>query len=118
MTEAPKSPTGDASAVLDDQGSHFLLLACRVRTGEAELHAEWADEIFVRTGSFTVFYGGTMSPGHPYGTRPGEIHSASMQGGQSQLLHPGDWMHVPAGVPHWAKLEPGQSTCYLVDKEK
>lgn len=117
-SEAEKSPTGESGQVLDDQGSHWLIMVYRARTGEAELHNEWADEIFVRNGTLTVVYGGTMSPQHPFGKRPGEFHSATMEGGQTQVLQTGEWMHIPAGVPHWIKLTPGQTSTYLVVKEK
>jgi hypothetical protein len=87
-------------------------------TGEAELHNEWADEILVRSGTLTVVYGGTMSPQHPFGKRPGEFHSSTMEGGTTQVLHAGELMHIPAGVPHWVKVAPGESSCYLVVKER
>jgi uncharacterized RmlC-like cupin family protein len=118
QTAAEQSPTGEAGQVLEDQGTSWLILVARARTGEAELHNEWADEIFVRAGTLTVVYGGTMSEKHPFGNRPGEFHSATMQGGTTQTLHTGEWMHIPAGVPHWVKLTPGESSTSLVVKEK
>jgi len=110
--------TGEAGQILDDQGSHSLIMVCRAHTGEAELHKEWADGIFVRTGTLTVVYGGTMAAQHPFGKRPGEFHSASMEGGKTQILHQGDVMHIAAGIPHWVKVTAGESSCYLVVKER
>ena len=117
-SEAEKSPTGEAGQILDDQSSHWLIMVYRAHTGEAELHNEWADEILVRSGTLTVVYGGTMSPQHPFGKRPGEFHSSTMEGGTTQVLHAGELMHIPARVPHWVKVAPGESSCYLVVKER
>jgi hypothetical protein len=44
QTAAEQSPTGEAGQVLEDQGTSWLILVSRARTGEAELHNEWADE--------------------------------------------------------------------------
>jgi len=104
--QAVASPTGDATQTLEDQGSNWMVLVVRVRTGE------------VRSGTMTVYYGGAMSEEHAFGPRIGEFHSASMEGGTAQVLHAGDLMHIPASVPHWVKIAPGDTVTYLVFKEQ
>jgi mannose-6-phosphate isomerase-like protein (cupin superfamily) len=116
--QAAASPTGDATQTLEDQGSNWIVLVVRAHTGEAEFHRDWSDEILVRSGTMTVFYGGTMSVQHAFGPRVGEFHSATMEGGTAQVLHAGDLMHIPASVPHWVKIAPGESASYLVFKEQ
>jgi uncharacterized RmlC-like cupin family protein len=116
--QAAASPTGDATQTLEDQGSNWIVLVVRAHTGEAEFHRDWSDEILVRSGTMTVFYGGTMSEEHAFGSRVGEFHSATMDGGTAQVLHAGDLMHIPASVPHWVKIAPGESASYLVFKEQ
>jgi uncharacterized RmlC-like cupin family protein len=115
---AAASPTGDATQTLEDQGSNWIILVVRARTGEAEFHRDWSDEILVRSGTMTVYYGGAMSEEHAFGPRVGEFHSATMEGGTAQVLHAGDLMHIPASVPHWVKIAPGDTASYLVFKEE
>jgi quercetin dioxygenase-like cupin family protein len=116
--QAAASPTGDATQTLEDQGSNYIVLVVRARTGEAEFHRDWSDEILVRSGTMTVYYGGAMSDEHAFGPRVGEFHSATMEGGTAQVLHAGDLMHIPASVSHWVKLSPGDTASYLVFKEE
>jgi mannose-6-phosphate isomerase-like protein (cupin superfamily) len=115
--QAEKAPNGDATQTIEDQGTNWIVLVYRAHTGEAELHKDWSDEILVRSGTMTVVYGGTMSPQHPFGSRLGEFQSDSITGGTTQVLHAGDLLHIPAGVPHWVKIAPGESASYLVFKE-
>ncbi|HEX4650615.1 MAG TPA: hypothetical protein VH250_03835 [Granulicella sp.] len=116
--QAAASPTGDASQTLEDQGSNWILLFVRAHTGEAEFHRDWSDEIFVRSGTMTVYYGGKMSDEHAFGPRVGEFRSATMEGGTAQVLRAGDLMHIPASVPYWVKLAPGDTASYLVFMEE
>jgi uncharacterized RmlC-like cupin family protein len=115
---AAASPTGDASQTLEDQGSNWILLVVCAHTGEAEFHRDWSNEIFVRSGTMTVYYGGAMSDEHAFGPRVGEFRSASMEGGTAQVLHAGDIMHIPASVPYWVKLAPGDTASYLAFMEE
>jgi hypothetical protein len=110
---AAASPTGDATQTLEDQGSNWIVLVARARTGEAEFHRDWSEEILVRSGTMTVYYGGAMSEEHAFGPRVGEFHSATMEGGTAQILHAGDLMHIPASVPLWVKIAPGDTATYL-----
>ena len=116
--QAAASPTGDATQTLEDQVSNWIVLVARARTGEAEFHRDWSEEILVRSGTMTVYYGGAMSEEHAFGPRVGEFHSASMEGGTAQVLHAGDLMHIPASVPHWVKIAPGDTASYLVFMEQ
>src|SRR5271163_1028466 len=110
--QAAASPTGDATQTLEDQGSNWIVLVARARTGEAEFHRDWSEEIQVRSGTMTVYYGGAMSQEHAFGPRVGEFRSATMEGGTAQVLHAGDLMHIPASVPHWVKIAPGDTASY------
>jgi mannose-6-phosphate isomerase-like protein (cupin superfamily) len=72
----------------------------------------------VKKGTITLVTGGTMQGEHPNGTAPGETLGTSIQGGKETLLHAGDIVHIPAGIPHQAKIAPGTTVTYLVFKEK
>ena len=74
-------------------------------------------KMIVEKGTLTVVYGGEMQQEQP-GTSPGESTGAGVTGGKEIVLHPGDILHIPAGIPHWVKLNPGVTTTYFVIKEK
>ncbi len=119
LTAAAKaSPTGAGIAPIDDFHTYNSILAVRVKTGEAELHKDWADQIIIEKGTVTLVTGGTLTGEHPVPNQPGEIRAAGIQGGTEVTLHPGDVVHIPAGLPHWVKLAPGAQTTYIVFKEK
>jgi hypothetical protein len=117
---AKASPTGLAIGRLEDYGNDYTLLVVRVRTGEAERHQFFGDQIVVRTGTITLVTGGTMQGEHPNNGpgRPGETLGSGIDGGKEVILHAGDIVHIPATIPHWIKLAPGTTTTYLVFKEK
>jgi mannose-6-phosphate isomerase-like protein (cupin superfamily) len=117
---AKTSPTGLAIGRLDDYGNDYTLLVVRIRTGEAEHHQFFADQIVVKTGTITLVTGGTMQQEHPNNGpgRPGETLGSGIDGGKEVVLHAGDIVHIPAGIPHWIKLTSGTTTTYLVFKEK
>jgi hypothetical protein len=115
-TEAAQaSPPGLGISRLDDFGNDYTLLVVRLRTGEAERHQFFADEV---KGSTTIVVGGTMQAEHASPGRPGETLGSSVAGGKDKVLHAGEVAHIPAGIPHWVKLAPGTATTYLVFKEK
>ncbi|MBS1801684.1 MAG: hypothetical protein JSS95_17875 [Acidobacteria bacterium] len=117
-TTAKATPTGFAMETLDDFGSARTLYIVRVHTGDAELHEGWADQMIITKGSAILVTGGTIKGSHTVPNQPGEVRGPSIEGGKEIVLHTGDTVHIPAGVPHWVKLAPGTSTTYLVFKEK
>jgi hypothetical protein len=117
---AKASPTGLAIGRLDDYGNDYTLLVVRTHTGEAERHQFWADQIVINKGTITLVTGGAMQGEHPNSgpAHPGETVGSGIQGGEEVILHAGDIVHIPAGIPHWVKVAPGTTTTYLVFKEK
>jgi mannose-6-phosphate isomerase-like protein (cupin superfamily) len=120
LETAKTSPTGLAIGRLEDYGNDYTLLVVRVRTGEAERHQLFADQMVIKTGTITLVTGGTMQGEHPNNGpgRPGETLGSGINGGKEVILHAGDIVHIPAGIPHWIKLSPDTTTTYLVFKEK
>jgi hypothetical protein len=118
LATAKAAPTGLATDIMDDYGNDRTLLVVRVHSGDAERHQLWADEMVVKKGTITLVTGGTMQGEHPNGSAPGETLGTSIQGGKETLLHAGDIVHIPAGIPHQAKIAPGTTVTYLVFKEK
>jgi mannose-6-phosphate isomerase-like protein (cupin superfamily) len=117
IATAKAAPTGFAVSALDEFSNARTLLVVRVHTGPAERHQLWADQMIVEKGTLTVVYGGEMQQEQP-GTSPGESTGSGVTGGKEIVLHPGDILHIPAGIPHWVKLNPGVATTYFVIKEK
>jgi hypothetical protein len=119
LTASAKNiPTGVATSGLDNFGTYTSMLIVRVRTGEAEQHQNWADQIIVQKGTLTLAYGGTITGEHALPNNPSELRGTGLTGSKELTLHPGDIVQVPAGLPHWVKLAPGASTTYIVFKEK
>jgi len=115
---AKTSPAGYSSETIDDFGSARTMVVVRARTGDAELHANWADQMVITKGTVILVTGGAIQGAHTLPNQPDETRGPGITGGKEVTLHPGDTVHIPAGVPHWAKVPPGATATYLVFKEK
>ena len=120
LATAKAAPTGLGTDIMDDYGNDRTLLVVRVHSGDAERHQLWADQIVINKGTITLVTGGTMQGEHPNNGsgRPGETLGSGIEGGKEVVLHAGDIVHIPAGIPHQAKIAPGTTVTYLVFKEK
>lgn len=100
-------------AVLVNAGAYQVHASHRDAAGQAEVHVHETDIIYVLKGRATFVTGGAVVD--PKQTGEGEIRGASIAGGETRELAPGDVVIVPSGVPHWfAKL--GGSFDYYVVK--
>ena len=84
----------------------------REAAGQAEVHEKDTDLIHVLSGQATLVTGGKVVDPKPTG--PGEIRGASIEGGETRVLKPGDVLVVPHGVPHWFRDVQGPLTYYVV----
>jgi glc operon protein GlcG len=73
----------------------------RTEPGQAEVHDDETDIIYVVDGSATLVTGGTPVDGKV--TARGQYRAAKLEGGQSHDVARGDVLVIPAGVPHWFK---------------
>ena len=103
-----------ASEVLADPGTHLVQLSYREASGEAEVHERVTDVFLIQSGKATLVTGGKVVGGKT--TAPGEIRGASITGGQSKPLGPGDVVNIPAGTPHQVLMEGAKPFAYLVVK--
>lgn len=76
-----------------------------VTDNDAEVHTEEADLWLCLEGNPTFIYGGTLvNPWEkklPDGTTdPRQLKAKEIRGGEEAVLHPGDWLFIPAGTPH------------------
>lgn len=92
--------------------NHLIGISHREGDGGAEIHQTQADIFIVNNGEATLILGGTVVD--PKTVKPHEIRGASIQGGTSRQLGPGDIVHIPANVPHQLKIP--KSFTYTVIK--
>lgn len=93
---------------------HAAILLRRTASGKAEVHEHQADVWYVIDGGCEFVTGGTVESGAP--ESPGEIRGTSISGGDAHHLAKGDFIRVPAGVPHWVKKIQGKEIVYIVVK--
>ena len=95
-------------------GNYQMSVAYRNASGEAELHHTRNDIFYVVSGGCTLVTGGTVEK--PRTTQPHEVRGPAVAGGQKRKLGPGDFVSIPAGVPHQMLLDPGGEITYAVVK--
>jgi glc operon protein GlcG len=84
----------------------------REKPGQAEIHLNDTDIIYVLDGTATFVTGGTVAEGKNIAAD--EIRGASITGGETRQLKKGDVIIVPAGTPHWFKESSNPFTYYVV----
>ena len=101
------------AVLLDGNGRNYMVHASRREAaGQAEVHAQDTDIIYVLDGSATFVTGGSVVDGKT--TVPDEIRGASINNGNTRALVKGDVIVVPAGTPHWFQQVKGPLTYYVV----
>ena len=113
ITVWPKGVPPAATKVADF-GDHTMQIGHREVNGRVEVHQTKADVIVVQSGTATLVTGGEVV--EPVTTGPNEIQGASVKGGVSRALAPGDVVEIPAGVPHQFLIAPGTQITYLIVK--
>lgn len=94
-----KPGPGAHTAFPVDHENYFVEFAQRNDQGnEPEVHTHWTHYIQVLSGEATLVYGGTVSS--PRETGPGQIRGAAIVGGTTMTVRAGDFLQIPAGMPH------------------
>ena len=78
----------------------------------AEIHARITHYIHVLEGAGTLAYGGQVAQAKE--TAPGETRGPAISGGKTIAVHAGDYMEIPAGIPHLFNAAPGTKLRYVV----
>ena len=65
---------------------------------EPEVHTHWTHYIQVLSGEAALIYGGTVSNARETG--PGQIRGTAIVGGTTMTVRAGDFLQIPAGMPH------------------
>lgn len=109
-----QSGDGSASIKLDTHPHDFTMLALRLKTGGGEVHERWADYFYVVRGQARLRTGGKLAGSHP--VSDGELRGSAVEGGQETNLNTGDFVHIPAGVPHQLLIGNDDEFVYYVIK--
>lgn len=99
-------------APLLEQGDLKVHASRRAAAGLVEVHERDTDVIHVLSGTAVFVTGGRLVGAREIAE--GEIRGATIEGGETRTLQPGDVIVVPRGVPHWFREVPGPFTYYVV----
>jgi mannose-6-phosphate isomerase-like protein (cupin superfamily) len=100
--------------LLSKHDGYQIINTIRDKDGQAEIHADWNDNLFVQEGQATFVTGGAAVDAKM--TAPGEQRGTAIQGGNSMTMRAGDYFFVPAGTPHQMKVAPGQRIRFIAFK--
>jgi quercetin dioxygenase-like cupin family protein len=106
-----------SAAVINDHENYYVEFVKRLDHGNfVEQHANWVDQITVLSGEGVLTYGGVLSEAKE--TSVGELRGGTQKDATTRSLHPGDFVLIPAGVPHKFDAAPGQELNYVVFKAR
>lgn len=100
--------------LLSKHDGYQIINTIRDKDGQAEIHADWNDNLFVQEGEATFVTGGTPVDGKV--TAPGETRGAAVKGGTRMTMRAGDYFFVPAGTTHQMLVAPGQRIRFIAFK--
>jgi hypothetical protein len=105
-----------ASRIVIDHETYFIEYVTRGINTQPEAHGHWYDYIHVLSGEGSITYGGTQDGATDAGQL--EMRGGKLVGGKTQILHPGDRLVVPPGLPHLFTATPGNTFTYLIFKQR
>lgn len=115
IRKAPANDIGESEInLIERTPDHAGILLRRTKPGKAEVHATEVDVWYVIDGGCVLTVGGSVVEGKE--VRPGQIQGAGISGGTEYKLGKGDFLRIPAGVPHWVKKITGDEIVYIVVK--
>ena len=114
LKKAKKPTDFYAQALISKSPQYQVINTIRDKDGQAEVHADWSDHIFVQEGEAKFVTGGTAL--NAAVTAPGEQRGTSIKGGSTATMKAGDYFFVPAGTPHQMLVGPGQHIKFIAFK--
>jgi mannose-6-phosphate isomerase-like protein (cupin superfamily) len=100
-----------SQVLLAKHDNYQLHITERDRDGGAEVHEDWYDHIFIQEGEASFVVGGVAVD--PKITAPGETRGTSVKDGTTIVMHPGDYLFIPPGIPHQMLVKPGQHARFI-----
>lgn len=108
----PASGPAPIASFVSDHENYYIEYVTRVNPGEVEVHPHWIDYMSVQSGEATLTTGGTVTGNRDTGG--GEMRGGTLTGGNPVTLKTGDFVAVPAGLPHL--MTPKGKFTYLIFK--
>jgi mannose-6-phosphate isomerase-like protein (cupin superfamily) len=109
----PTSPNTATINYLKGQ-NYAAMVARRTAPDRSEVHKTRMDIWYVVEGGGTLVTGGSLV--EPTETEPNELRGSGISGGDERRISKGDFVTIPAGVPHWIRSIDGKEIIYLVVK--
>jgi mannose-6-phosphate isomerase-like protein (cupin superfamily) len=104
----------ERGGALDTGSDHVASVLRRVKPGQVEVHTKETDTFYIVDGSATFVTGGTIVGQKE--VRTNQLTGTDIQGGQTHQLKKGDFISIPAGIPHWFKDVPSSGITYYMVK--
>lgn len=102
---------------MNDHENYYVEFVKRQDHGNmVEMHPHWVDQVTIVSGEGTLTYGGTIE--NPIIGAGGEVRGGNQVGAKTQSLHGGDFVLIPAGLPHTFNAAPGTTITYVVYKAR
>jgi quercetin dioxygenase-like cupin family protein len=108
-----KPGAGAKTAFPVDHENYNVEYAQRTDKGnEPEVHMHNTHYIQVLSGEATLVYGGKVTNAKEIG--PGQVRGDGISGGTSMTVRAGDFLQIPAGMPHLFNVAAGGKFRYVV----
>ena len=102
---------------MNDHENYYVEFVKRLDHGNmVEQHPHWVDQVTITAGEGTLAYGGTIK--NPNTAPNGEVRGGEQVGAKTQTLKTGDFVLIPAGLPHTFNAAPGKTLSYVVYKAR
>jgi len=111
LTSAP-GPGAKTAFPVDHENYNVEYAQRSDKGNEPEVHAHNTHYIQVLSGEATLIYGGTVTNARESG--PGQIRGDGITGGTSMTVRAGDFLQIPAGMPHLFNVAGGGKFRYVV----
>lgn len=113
----PEPGRNYGATFMNDHENYYVEFVKRLgQDNMVEMHPHWVDQVTITAGEGTLTYGGTIE--HPHVGAGGEVHGGNQVGAKTQALKPGDFVLIPAGMPHTFNAAPGKTLTYAVFKAR
>ena len=119
-TSRPDYVTGaigaDSPLPESDGRPHFLSVVHRSGFSWAEAHEKITDLYVILDGAGSLVLGGQMQERIALEGRDGESRAPRLVGGEPHSVKKGDWINIPAGIPHQWDLADDEAVTYMIVK--
>ena len=100
-----------SQVIIAKHANYQIYTTARDTSGQSEVHASWNDNIFIQEGEASFILGGVATDAKE--REPGEKRGSVIDGGTTTTMKAGDYLFIPAGVPHQMIVKPGQRVKFI-----